>query len=272
MHNGKPQCIRRLVIKAGTGTVTKNGKLDLVAIRSLARQIAEAKRRGVEVWLITSGQVAAGKEEVMAWGDDPTGFDDGTLAAIGAEPLLTTYKKCFGYHSLSVAQGLVTYHDWSSKVHLSNLRSSARKLAKSRYVFILNENDVISRLQLRHRQTIKRKGKKAKKRERFGDNDCFTRMFALLIDADAVLILTEAGGVNGKNGRIMTLSANGRFRLHQVGPEKSENGTGGMKSKVRETRMFVRSADKNIGAIADLEDDAVVRLLDGKQIGTLVVH
>lgn len=269
MTNGKNRRIRRLVVKVGTGTVTKDGKLNLSALQNIARQIANAKFAGAEVFLVTSGQVAAGKEEVLAWGDDPKDFDDGTLAAIGAEPLLATYRKYFGYYGLSVAQGLVTRHDWGNKVHLTNLRSSARKLGKSRYIFILNENDLISRLELPREQKARKTGKKRKK---FGDNDCLARMFSVLIGVDAILILTEAGGVNGKHGRISEIPANGRFRFHQVGPPTSEDGTGGMKSKVRETRMFVRSNEGNIGAIAGLgETDAVLRLLEGKHVGTMVV-
>lgn len=269
MTNGKNRCIRRLVVKVGTGTVTKDGKLNPSAIQNIARQIARAKLAGTEVFLVTSGQVAAGKEEVRAWGDDPRDFDDGTLAAIGAEPLLATYRKYFGYYGFSVAQGLVTRHDWSNKVHLTNLHSSARKLGKSRYIFILNENDLISRLELPREQKTKKTGRKCRK---FGDNDRLTRMFAVLIGADAIIIFTEAGGVNGKHGRISVIPANGRFRFHQVGPLTSENGTGGMKPKVREVRMFVRSREGNVGAIADLsETNVVLRLLEGKHVGTMVV-
>lgn len=259
---------QRILVKLGTAVVTKGGLLSLPIIRGVARQLSTAINEGHQFFVISSGQVPAGKEEVISWGENPADFNAGELAAIGARPFLNMWERALVRHGLSISQGLLTYHDWKNKTHLNNLRSSGRKLSSSRYVPIGNENDFLSHLEL---PTVRKR--ENRKVTSFGDNDKIAQKVALALGFDGILMLTEAGGIftgdpNKKGVRMYKyIDGRTRFRLGTQNYGKSEEGNGGPQSKINQAGIcFRRGLRASIAGLG--ESDVIIRFARGESVGT----
>lgn len=254
---------KRLVIKVGTGALRQNGHLSDSVFFNIAAQIAEVKRQGYDVVLVTSGAVDAAREWLTLLGKDFSTLSAGELSSIGTSELLERWKKAFLPHGLVVATGWLTHSVWNHRNQRENLRKSGAKLSGSYTVLVVNENDLLSRSEL----------KRMKKGE--GDNDYLARRVACLLNVDAILFLTESGGIfNGSPTDPTTLmyeELDGRktFRLGKKNGGKSETGTGGPQSKVNHAsycyRRMIRSA---IAGVA--ERKVIVRFTSGERVGTFI--
>src|SRR5512141_2012636 len=147
-------------------------------MRQLVAQVAEQRRAGKEVVLVSSGAVGAG---MGVLGHERRPGDLAELqacAAIGQSRLMATYAKLFGAHGLAVAQILLTHDDLEHHERHLNARNTLVTLLNRGVVPIINENDVISFTELK-----------------FGDNDKLSALVASLLPADLLVILTSVDGV-----------------------------------------------------------------------------
>ncbi len=258
--NGK----QRIVIKVGTGTLGVNGHPSDSIFFDIAAQIAEIKTEGHEVILVSSGAVDAGKSWLTLLRKDFSMLDPGELSSIGTSELLERWKRAFLPHGLVIATGWLTHSIWNHPNQRENLRRSGGKLSGLYTVPVVNENDLISRSELRN----------MKRGE--GDNDYLGRRVAILLKADGYLILTEFGGIynHGDPGhpsarRYLELDGRTTFRLGAKNGGKSKNGTGGPQSKINQVSFCFRRGMR--AAIAGMsEERVIVRFTHKELVGTTI--
>ncbi|MBB3231885.1 glutamate 5-kinase [Halomonas stenophila] len=253
------KAMRRVVVKIGSALLTNDGRgLDEAAIGGWVDQIAALHRRGVEVVLVSSGAVAAGMVR-LGWQVRPSAVHAlQAAAAVGQNGLTECYEGHFARHGLITAQVLLTHDDLSNRKRYLNARSALRTLVDMRVVPVVNENDTVVTDEIR-----------------FGDNDTLGALVANLLEADALVILTDQEGLFDADPRHdphARLIAEGRAddaRLAAVAGGGGALGRGGMATKVRAARLAARSGAVTV--IASGRQSAVLqRLADGERLGTLL--
>ncbi len=251
---------RRLVVKVGSALVTNNGAgLDQEAIAEWARQIALLSAEGKQVTLVSSGAIAAGMQR-LGWVARPHAMHElQAAAAVGQMSLAQTYESCFSQHGLKTAQILLTHEDLADRKRYLNARSTLITLLELGVVPIINENDTVVTDEIK-----------------FGDNDTLGALVANLLEADALIILTDQPGLFSADPRIdtsATLIDEGRAEdstyESMAGGAGSSIGKGGMITKVRAAQRAARSGADTLIA-SGRETDALLRLARGEQMGTLL--
>ena len=251
---------RRLVVKVGSALVTNNGAgLALDFIADCARQIAQLHQAGREVLLVSSGAIAAGMQR-LGWSTRPHAMHDlQAAAAVGQMGLAQAYETTFAEHSLKAAQILLTHEDLADRKRYLNARSTLQALLGYAVVPIINENDTVVTDEIK-----------------FGDNDTLGALVANLVEADALIILTDQKGLYTADPRQVasaTLIAQGRAddRSYEAmaGGAGSGIGKGGMITKVRAAQRAARSGAHTL-IVSGRETDALLRAANGEAIGTLL--
>lgn len=247
-----------VVIKVGSSLVTGNGAgLDQAAISNWAAQIADLKAMGKQVVLVSSGAVAEGMQR-LGWQSRPAAVNDlQAAAAVGQMGLVQMYEQSFMQHALHTAQVLLTHSDLADRTRYLNARSTLRTLLDLNVIPIINENDTVVTDEIR-----------------FGDNDTLAALVANLIEADALIILTDQKGLYTADPRkhqtaelVRHAMANDATLLAMAGDAGSIVGTGGMATKITAAQRASRSGTHTVIAYGR-EPKVLVRLLQGEQIGT----
>jgi len=250
---------RRVVVKIGSALLTDDGRgLDEPAIGSWVDQIAALHARGIEVVLVSSGAVAAGMAQ-LGWSVRPSAVHElQAAAAVGQTGLAQCYQGHFARHDLRSAQVLLTHDDLSNRKRYLNARSALRTLVDLRVIPVVNENDTVVTDEIR-----------------FGDNDTLGALVANLLEADALVILTDQEGLYDADPRHNPQAAlipEGRAddpRLAAMAGGGGVLGRGGMTTKIRAARLAARSGA--VTAIASgRQADVLTRLIDGDRLGTLL--
>ncbi|ENO89803.1 glutamate 5-kinase [Thauera linaloolentis] len=251
---------RRLVVKVGSALVTNNGAgLDKEALDGWARQIAVLRAEGREVALVSSGAIAAGMQR-LGWLRRPHEMSRlQAAAAVGQMGLVEAYEKAFSRHGLQTAQILLTHEDLSDRTRYLNARSTLTTLLELGVVPIINENDTVVTDEIK-----------------FGDNDTLGALVANLIEADALIILTDQQGLYTADPRrdpTATLIAEGRAEDRRfeamAGGAGSGISKGGMITKIRAAQRAARSGAHTCIA-SGRERDPLLRLSAGEAIGSLL--
>lgn len=252
-----------LVIKVGSSLVTNNGEgLDQAAIAAWAGQIAQLVRPvgGMEarqVVLVSSGAVAEGMQR-LGWKKRPTAVNElQAAAAVGQMGLVQMYESCFSQHGLHTAQVLLTHDDLADRKRYLNARSTLRTLLAMGVIPIINENDTVVTDEIR-----------------FGDNDTLASLVANLIEADALVILTDQSGLYSADPRknpdaqfIQHAIAGDEALEQMAGGAGSNVGTGGMLTKILAAKRAARSGAHTVIA-SGREANVLVRLASGEAVGT----
>ncbi|SFK71612.1 glutamate 5-kinase [Nitrosomonas aestuarii] len=248
----------RIVVKVGSTLVTNQGKgLDHAALSDWAGQIAKLKHLGKEVVLVSSGAIAEGMQR-LNWNVRPTAlYELQAAAAVGQMGLAQAYAASFCDHELNTAQILLTHGDLSNRERYLNARSTLMTLLKLGVIPIINENDTVVTDEIR-----------------FGDNDTLAALVTNLIEADALVILTDQAGLYTSDPRknhdamfLSEVSAADPALLKMAGGVGSSIGSGGMQSKVVAAKRAARSGAHTIIA-SGRETEVLVRLARGESIGT----
>lgn len=262
MENPHQQLIttKRWVIKIGSALLTKPGEgLDIDRIRWLSGEIAELRRQGKEVVLVTSGSVAAGMQQ-LGWRRRPHALHQLQAAAsVGQMRLIHAYATACQYHGIHTAQILLTHSDLSDRGRHLNARSALQTLLDMGILPVVNENDAIATDEIR-----------------FGDNDTLAAMTANLIEADVLVILTDQDGLYNSdprlnpNARMLAASAASNPNLDEMaGDSKGELGRGGMATKLAAARRAARSGATTV-ILSGKHSDNLRHLAAGNGVGTLL--
>lgn len=251
---------RRLVVKVGSALVTNNGNgLDLAAISDWARQIAALRKEGKEIILVSSGAIACGMQR-LGWSKRPHSVHElQAAAAVGQMGLVQVYEGAFSAHGLHTAQILLTHDDLADRKRYLNARSTLTTLLGLGVIPIINENDTVVTDEIK-----------------FGDNDTLGALVANLVEADALIILTDQQGLYTADPRkdpaatLISEAIAGDTQLESMaGGAGTSIGKGGMITKVIAAKRAARSGAHT--AIANgREADAIIRVATGQPIGTFL--
>ena len=249
---------KRIVVKVGSSLVTNQGQgLDVGAIEGWATQIAEIRKSGIEVVLVSSGAVAEGMKR-LGWKKRPHAVHDlQAAAAVGQMGLVQVYESSFSRYGILTSQVLLTQDDLADRKRYLNARSTLRTLLKLNVVPIINENDTVVTDEIK-----------------FGDNDTLGALVTNLIEADVLVILTDQEGLytsdprKNSDARLLNFGEAGDANLEAMaGGAGSEIGRGGMLTKVLASKRAARSGAHTVIA-SGRERDILPRLVKGEIIGT----
>lgn len=212
---------RKVVVKVGSNVIAgTDGLPDRAVMQQLVAQIAEAKKKGVEVILVSSGAVASARHLIrVSEKMDPVARRQ-LLASVGQVRLVNTYADLLEPYDLLCAQVLVTKEDFRDRMHYLNMKNCFSALLQNNIIPIVNENDVISVTELM-----------------FTDNDELASLIASMLHADALMILTNVDGIYDRapslpDAKIIPVIDAGKVDFSAfVSSEKSNFGRGGMITK-----------------------------------------
>jgi glutamate 5-kinase len=249
-----------LVIKVGSSLVTAAGKgADETAIARWAEQIARLRALGRRVILVSSGAIAEGMQR-LGWARRPDSMHElQAAAAVGQMGLVQCYESCFRRHGLHTAQVLLTHADLADRQRYLNARSTLRTLLALGVIPVINENDTVVTDEIK-----------------FGDNDTLGALVTNLVEADALVILTDQAGLYESDPRrdqaaklVAEASADDPRLEAMAGGTGSALAKGGMLTKVHAARRAARSGAHTVIA-SGAEPEVLVRLVQGERIGTLL--
>ena len=248
----------RIVSKVGSSLVTNDGKgLDREAVAHWAGQIAALRQQGKQVVLVSSGAIAEGMAR-LGWDKRPTSMHElQAAAAVGQMGLAQAYEVAFAKHNLRTAQILLTHEDLADRQRYLNARSTLFALLRLGVVPIVNENDTVATDEIA-----------------VGDNDTLGALVTNLIEADALIILTDQRGLYNSDPR---KNPEAKFVAHaragdltleaMAGGTGSGIGKGGMLTKILAAKRAARSGAHTVIA-SGREHDVMVRLAAGECIGS----
>lgn len=255
------QQAKRLIVKVGSSLVTNDGKgLDTEAIAKWAAQIAELRRMGKEVVLVSSGAIAEGMQR-LGFDKRPSGVHElQACAAVGQMGLAQIYETSFRKHALGTAQVLLTHADLADRERYLNARSTLFTLLRFGVVPIINENDTVVTDEIK-----------------FGDNDTLGALVANLIEGDALIILTDQKGLFTADPRkdptaelVRSASAGDSALEAMAGGAGSGIGKGGMLTKILAAKRAATSGAHTVIAWGR-EENVLIRLAQGHAIGTELI-
>jgi glutamate 5-kinase len=264
---------QRVVIKVGTSIISgAGGEVSVARIEPLVRSIAELKRAGRQVVLVSSGAVGLGAGRL---GLHPSRLNDVVVrqacAAVGQSLLMHSYEQLFRAQEVNIAQVLLTEDDFMDWKRYTNLRRTIEKLLKLNVLPVINENDTVSTAELEYALAGERV---------FGDNDRLAAQVMSRLESDALVLLTNVEGLlrydpmkmdrglnQDQQPALIPLVMEITDELKAVAAGPSAGGRGGMLTKLEAAQIAMQA-----GGMAIIANGMRTGVLDdifaGKQIGT----
>ncbi len=223
---------KKIAVKIGSNVLTqKDGTLDIPRISNIVAQIAQLHKAGLEIIIISSGAVAAGKSQLkVSKKIDPVSARQ-LFSAVGQVTLMNHYHRLFSDHGIFCGQVLTTKENFGSRRHYLNQKNCINEMLAHKVIPIVNENDTISVTELM-----------------FTDNDELSGLIATMMGMEALIILSNIDGIyNGHpdeaTSKVITI-VDGKKNLSQyIQTGKSSFGRGGMLTK---TTIARKVADEGI--------------------------
>ena len=252
---------RRIVVKVGSSLVTNEGRgLDAEAIGNWCRQLAALAAQGRELVMVSSGAIAEGMLR-LGWRTRPKELhEQQAAAAVGQMGLAQMYETQLRAHGLRSAQVLLTHADLADRERYLNARSTLLTLLELKVIPVINENDTVVNEEIK-----------------FGDNDTLGALVANLVEADALVILTDQRGLYSADprkdpqARFIDEAEAGNPALElMAGGAGSSIGRGGMITKVLAAKRAAGSGASTVIAWGR-EPDVLLRLSAGERIGSALM-
>ena len=173
---------RRLVVKIGSALLVASGRLRSDWLAGLALDVAEARARGTQVILVSSGSIALGRA-ILGLPAGPLALEQSqAAAAVGQIRLARAYEEALAPHGIITGQVLVTLEDSANRRRYLNSRATMEHLLGLGVVPIVNENDTVATDEIR-----------------FGDNDRLAAQIAVTVGADQLVLLSDVDGFYSAN-------------------------------------------------------------------------
>lgn len=229
------QQFSRITVKVGSNVLTRrNGTLDVTRMSALVDQIAELHKAGVEIILVSSGAVASGRSEVHPAKKLDSVDQRQLFSAVGQAKLINRYYELFREHGIAVGQVLTMKENFATRRHYLNQKNCMTVMLENSVIPIVNENDTISVSELM-----------------FTDNDELSGLIASMMDAQALIILSNINGIyNGSpadpTSEVIREIGQGKDLSSYIQASKSSFGRGGMLTK---TNIARKVADEGITVI-----------------------
>jgi len=204
-----------LVAKYGSSSISSSNGIDNAKICKYASKLQDLKS-DYRIVIVSSGSVSSGR----AFMDDDGSNDDSIYAMAGSAALVVAWQKAFEKYGTKAGQILVTHNDIDDKMEGGRLQLIIREALGKGIIPIVNENDVLSDVEL----AMLRYG---------GDNDGLASEIAVTIGATELLLLTDVDGLIDESGAVLkNIDADNYKKSLTLICSKSGNGRGGMRSKI----------------------------------------
>ncbi len=252
---------RRIVVKVGSSLVTNEGRgVNAETIGNWCRQLAALAAQGRELVMVSSGAIAEGMLR-LGWRTRPKELhEQQAAAAVGQMGLVQMYESKLREHGMRSAQVLLTHADLADRERYLNARSTLLTLLALRVIPVINENDTVVNEEIK-----------------FGDNDTLGALVANLVEADALVILTDQRGLYSADprkepqARFIDEAVAGDPALESMaGGAGSSIGRGGMITKVLAAKRAAGSGASTVIAWGR-EPDVLLRLAAGERIGSALI-
>jgi len=241
---------KRVVVKVGSSSISGENanKIDF-----LVEALAKSHARGTEIILVTSGAIATALPifNLDARPDDLATVQ--ALASVGQSKLIARYQDSLDKYSIIVGQVLLTAGDFEHEETRKNAKATLDRLVKLRALPIVNENDTVATHEIK-----------------FGDNDRLAALVAVLVDADALVLLSDVDALYDmpptKEGakRIHTVKFGEDLAGVEIGGSSTNVGTGGAVTKVSAAKVATEAGV----SVLLTNTDQVSLALEGADIGT----
>ncbi len=250
---------KRVVVKVGTSSLTHpNGKTNIKRIKKLIQVLSDIANSGVEICFVSSGAIGVGVGK-LGLKERPTDTPSRQAASsIGQCELMFMYDKFFSEYNHNVAQLLITKSDVENDERRQNLINTFNKLFEFGAIPVVNENDSIAVEEIV-----------------YGDNDNLSAIVAKLIDADLLVMLTDADGLFDKNPNefddarlIEKVEEIDEKIISIASPHGSFLGTGGMATKVQAAKIATEAGIDTV-VMNGSDPEKLYDLLEGKNTGTV---
>ena len=253
--------VKRIVVKVGTSSLTHStGKVNIRQMKKLVTVISDIVNSGIEVALVTSGAIAVGVGKLGLKERPTTTAGKQAVATVGQCELMFMYDKMFDEYGHTIGQFLITKRDVDNDESRENLVNAFEKTFEFGSIPVINENDVVAIEEIV-----------------YGDNDNLSAIVAKLINADALLILTDIDGLYDKNpkedeyARIIPVVEEITLGLYEIaGGKGSKFGTGGMITKLQAAQTATEAGIDTI-LMNGAEPENIYKVLAGHQVGTFFV-
>ena len=250
---------KRVVVKVGTSTITRpTGGSNLVRMEEIAREIAGLADEGREMVLVTSGAIAAGMNRMGLKTRPKDVSKRQALAAVGQGVLMHLYETMFASYGQTAGQVLLTKENSVRHNQYTNSRNALLAMIAMGVVPVVNENDAVSVDELK-----------------IGDNDTLSATVASLVDADALIILSDVDGLYTANPQERP-DAKLISEVREITPDienlaggaGTEGGTGGMVTKLAAAKIAMSAGVTMVIARGD-RFGVMREVLEGKSVGTV---
>jgi glutamate 5-kinase len=246
---------RRVVVKVGSSSLTTaEGGIDPVRVRRLVGVLADARSRGVEVVLVSSGAIAAGLAPLSLKRRPRALPAQQAAAAVGQGLLVHRYTDELAAHGVVAGQVLLTADDVTRRSHYRNAHQTFAKLLELGVLPIVNENDTVATSEIR-----------------FGDNDRLAALVAHLVHADLLVMLSDVDGLYDahpaadESRLVSEVALSDHLTGIRVGRSSGTGlGTGGMRTKLDAARIATGAGIPVLLTSAERADEA----LAGAPVGT----
>jgi glutamate 5-kinase len=245
----------KIAIKVGSNVITQSdGSLNVGRMLRIVEDVAVLSKQGLEVILISSGAVAAGRNSLNPSKKTNIVSSKQVWAAIGQVKLMSTYQFLFGKYNINAGQLLATKESFSDRRHYLNMKNCISAMIENNVLPVVNENDTISINELM-----------------FTDNDELSGMIASLMNSEALFILSNVDGIyNGMPGSC-TAEIIREINIDSTGPEKfitsekSGFGRGGMHTKYLTARK-IASLGIDVYIANGMRDSIVTDILKERDV------
>ena len=257
---------KKIAIKIGTNVLTSSdGTLHKKRISHIVEQIVELKKNNIDIVLISSGAVAAGKQICGKLNSNDTVTNRQLWASLGQVQLMNVYNEILSKYNLICSQVLVAKNDFRDRDHYLNMKNCISNLLANNIIPIINENDVVSITELM-----------------FTDNDELAGLIASMVDAEALIILSNINGIydgnpNNVNSKVIPVIDKTFSNISEyISTRKSNFGRGGMLTKYNIARkvastgitVYITNGLKDNILLDILKDDKLIintKFLPGKK-------
>ncbi len=249
--------VKRVVIKIGSGVISNTAGLEKSQIEAIAKDVCGLLDRDLEVIIVSSGAVAAGKGQLGIVGRPQTIPQKQAAAAIGQTRIIRDYKETFQGLNYNVAQVLLTRDDLSNRRRYLNARNTVMTLLEYGVTPIVNENDTVVVEEIR-----------------FGDNDNLSALVTTLVEADLLIILSDVDGFYDRDptddptAQLIPIIERVTPDIEALGGNSSGDlGTGGMSTKLKAAK---RAALSGVGTLIvnGRTPDILKRIFSGEDVGS----
>ncbi|HAJ74634.1 MAG TPA: glutamate 5-kinase [Lachnospiraceae bacterium] len=256
---------KRIVIKIGSSSLAHKdtGKLDLIKLEILVRELSDLRNQGKDVVLVSSGAIMVG-QHALNLSERPDNLNaKQACASIGQARLMMIYQKLFSEYNQMCGQILMTKNTMLDNLNRFNARNTFNELLHFGVIPIVNENDTIATYEIDSMSV-------------FGDNDRLSAVVAALIEADLLILLSDIDGFytddphRNPEARFIPYIEDLDDDLMAMGKSTtgSSAGSGGMSTKLSAARIATAAGADMVIASGD-DFHVIHKLIRGENIGTI---